>query len=115
MNADGENQCGRRRQNLEEIRQLTRDGSELGRERHIVTCQQQPTSVHSCGAYGTFACRWYCELVGCRPVGEPDYYEILGVDRNATDAEISAAYRRASNAAHPDRGGASGHFRFLTE
>lgn len=33
----------------------------------------------------------------------PDYYEILGIDRNASEAEIKKAYRTLSLKYHPDR------------
>lgn len=33
------------------------------------------------------------------------HYETLGTDPGASDAEIRMAYRRASSAAHPDKGG----------
>ena len=34
-----------------------------------------------------------------------DPYSILGVDKNADDAEIKAAYRKLAKEHHPDRGG----------
>ena len=44
-----------------------------------------------------------------------DYYQTLGVQRNATDDEIKRAYRKAAMKHHPDRGGDQARFQEVQE
>lgn len=44
-----------------------------------------------------------------------DYYEVLGVDKNASADEIKKAFRRAAIEHHPDKGGDEAKFKELNE
>ena len=44
-----------------------------------------------------------------------NFYDILGVDRQASDAELKKAYKKASMQHHPDRGGNEDTFKKVNE
>ncbi len=44
-----------------------------------------------------------------------DYYEVLGIDKNASADEIKKAFRRKAVEFHPDRGGDEAKFKEVNE
>lgn len=42
---------------------------------------------------------------------EPDYYKILGLQKNASDDDIKKAYRKLAGKHHPDKGGDENEFK----
>ncbi|PWW57054.1 J domain-containing protein [Actinokineospora spheciospongiae] len=46
-------------------------------------------------------------------VDDVDYYELLGVRRDASAAEVKSAFRALAKVMHPDAGGTAGTFRLL--
>ena len=53
--------------------------------------------------FGLDAARWERVRAGNMGPGQSDPYEILGVSRDAKDADIKAAYRKLVRENHPDR------------
>ena len=48
-------------------------------------------------------------------VPDVDYYEVLGLRRDATAADVKTAYRRLAKTMHPDGGGNSREFQELSQ
>lgn len=44
-----------------------------------------------------------------------DYYNVLGVDKSASETELKSAYKKASMQHHPDRGGSEAKFKEINE
>ena len=42
-------------------------------------------------------------------------YNTLGIEKNATDADIKSAYRKLAMENHPDKGGDSEHFKKICQ
>ena len=49
-----------------------------------------------------------------KPVDNKEYYDLLGVDQKASDAEIKKAYRKKALKEHPDKGGDPDKFKEVT-
>ena len=48
-------------------------------------------------------------------MGKKDYYEVLGINRNANESDIKKAYRKLSKKHHPDVGGDENIFKEINE
>jgi molecular chaperone DnaJ len=48
-------------------------------------------------------------------MGKRDYYEILGLDKNANQSDIKKAYRKLAKEKHPDSGGNEDEFKEIAE
>ena len=49
-----------------------------------------------------------------KEVDNKKYYELLGVEKNASDADIKKAYRKKALKEHPDKGGDPDKFKEIT-
>ena len=52
---------------------------------------------------------------GQQDVDTKEYYDVLGVDKDATSSEIKKAFRKLALKHHPDRGGDEELFKKITE
>jgi DnaJ family protein A protein 2 len=50
-----------------------------------------------------------------KPVDTSEYYDLLGVSKNATETEIKKAFRKKAMKEHPDRGGDAEKFKKISE
>ena len=49
------------------------------------------------------------------PIDNETYYKVLGVDKDATTADIHKAFRKQAMKHHPDRGGDAQTFQLINE
>ncbi|KAG8465859.1 hypothetical protein KFE25_005429 [Diacronema lutheri] len=54
-------------------------------------------------------------MPGAAAGGDTEYYETLGVGRDATDAQLKKAYRKLALEHHPDKGGSPDKFKQIAE
>lgn len=87
------------------------DGSDVGRSLGTTPPERVVVSTpcrHVTGVHVTESVRVYRSESLPRRVESP--FEILGIDADASDEEIVAAYRQRVKEAHPDQGGSAAEF-----